>query len=188
MVGVYDGSAGTTVGQAMIFLDGRLVDIHAGDDTSVGHGLTNVVRRGQAAAIGRNGTDPDCYFSGDVDDVALWRRALSSAEIRQIYSAGTNGIPLEKKVMTIWITGVSTDPETSDMVMDVCVDHASLSNQTLNLRAAAAATEPYFNQMAFETRQGHKAKFHVPRPGGPPQPFSGPGSESAPQFFQISCP
>ena len=188
VVGVYDGAAGTTVGQAMIFLDGRLVDIHAGDDAAVGYGLTNVVCCGQAAAIGRNGTNPNSYFSGDVDDVAIWRRALSPTEIRQIYSAGTNGIPLERKVMTVWITGVSTDPETSDMVMDVRVDHASLSNQTLNLRGAATATEPYFQQTAFQSRQGHKAQFHLPRPGGPFQPFSGPDRESAPQFFHISCP
>ena len=188
VVGVYDGSAGTTVGQAMIFLDGRIVDIHAGDDNSIGYGLTNIVRRNQAAAIGRNGTDPNYYFSGDMDDVAIWNRALSPTEIRQIYSAGTNGVPLERKIMTIWITGVSTDPETSDMVMEARIDHASATNQILNLRGASATTEPYTQQTAFQSGQGHKASFRVPRPDGPPPPFSDSGNETTPRFFQISCP
>lgn len=188
VVGVYDGAAGTTVGQAMIFLDGHIVDIHAGDDNSIGYGLTNVVRQGQAAAIGRNGTIPNCYFSGDVDDVAIWNRSLSPAEIRQIYSAGTNGVPLEKKVMTIWITGVYTDPLTSDMVMDVRVDHGSLTNQTLTVRSAVAATDPYTPRMEFQGRQGHKANFHIPRPSASFPPVSGPGDAPTPTFFQVLCP
>ena len=188
VVGVYDGSAGTTVGQAMIFLDGRLVDIHAGDDTSVFYGLTNVVRRGQAAAIGRNGTDPNSYFSGDVDDVAIWRRALSPTEIRQIYSAGTNGIPLERIVMAIWIANVYADPETSDMVMDVRVDHGSMTNLSLDLRGATAANEPFTRRAASQNRQGHHASFRVPHPGGSFQPRSNPDEIPPPIFFQVVSP
>ena len=90
--------------------------------------------------------------------------------------------------MTIWITGVSTDPETSDMVMEARIDHASATNQILNLRGASATTEPYTQQTAFQSGQGHKASFRVPHPDGFAPPFSDSGNETTPRFFQISCP
>ena len=172
----------------MIYLDGVVQDVHIGDDANPRLGLTNLVCRGQAAAFGRNGLENDYFFNGAVDDVAIWNRALSPAEVRQIYSAGTNGIPLEKKVMTIWITGVSTDPETSDMVMEVRVDHASATNQTLNLRGAASASEPYTLQTAFQNRQGHHASLHVPHSGGSFQPPSNADEIPPPIFFQVVSP
>ena len=188
VVGVFDGAASPVAGLAMIYLDGRLQDVHVGSDGSVGYGLTHAVRQGQMPVFGRNGSASLYYYAGAIDDVAIWNRALSPAEIRQIHSAGTNGVPLEKLVMTIWITGVYTDPLTSDMVMDVRVDHGSLTNQTLTVRSAVAATDPYTQRMDFHGRQGHKANFHVPRPSASLPPDSGPGDASIPNFFQVLCP
>ena len=188
IVGVYDGSAGRGAGRAMIFLDGRLQDVHVGSDSSAGYGLTNVVRQGQTPVFGRHGESASSFFAGALDDAALWNRALSPAEIRQIHAAGTNGVPLERIVMAIWIANVYTDPETSDMVLDVRIDHSSLTNQTLNLRGTASATGSYSKRMALEGRRGNKVNFRVPRPDGPVHPFFGPGAEAAPRFFQISCP
>ena len=188
VVGVYDGGASPAAGQALIYLDGVVQDVHVGDDANPRLGLTNLVCRGQAAAFGRNGLENDYYFNGAVDDVAIWNRALSPAEIYQIYSAGTNGIPLERKVMTIWIANVYADPETSDMVMDVRVEHGSLTNLSLELRGATAATEPFTQQEARQSRQGHQANFHVPHPGGSFQPPSNSGEAPPPSFFRIVCP
>ena len=188
VVGVYDGAASPAAGQALIYLDGVLQDVHVGDDGNPRSGLTNLVCRGQAAAFGRNGLENDYYFNGAVDDVAIWNRALSPAEVRQIYSAGTNGIPLERKVMVIWIADVYADPETSDMVMDVRVDHGSMTNLSLDLRGAPAATEPYTQRVASQNRQGHHASFRVPRPGDSFQPRSNPDEIPPPIFFQVVSP
>ena len=191
VVGVYAGSVGpfsNAVGQAMIFLDGHIVDIHNGDDAS-GFGLTGTVRSGQAAAIGRNGTENSSYFAGAIDDVAIWRRYLSPGEIRQIYIAGTNGIPLERNVMTIWITNIYPMQGTTNMQFDVRVDHGSLTNQPLRLRGANRPTDSYSDQTVLEGGHGHHASFFVPSPDGhhnnPPPTQRDEGSAT---FFQISYP
>lgn len=186
IVGVYDGSAGTAIGQALIFLDGQIVDVHSGDDYT-GYGLTNVVKTGQAAAIGRNGTDASSCFAGLVDDVAIWRRPLSPADVRQIYNAGTNGIPLEKKVMTLWITNVYPDPETADMQLDIRVEHGNLTNETLFLRGAAQATDSYADCALLPGSRGKTARFQILAPTLARNLASG-DAPTAPAFFQVVCP
>lgn len=96
VVGVYDGSASPTAGQTRIYLDGRLQEERNGSDSSPGHGLTRALQPGQVAAIGRKGTEDKYYFEGAVDDVAIWRRALSSAEVLHIFENGSRGIPLDR--------------------------------------------------------------------------------------------
>ena len=96
VAGVYDGAAAPGVGQASIYLDGRLQDAHAGADASPGLGLTQAVRPGQFAALGRRGDQDEFYFSGLLDDVALWRRALSPAEIVLIRASGSEHVPLDR--------------------------------------------------------------------------------------------
>jgi glycerophosphoryl diester phosphodiesterase len=118
VVGVYDGSAGSAIGQATIYLDGRIVDVVSGNDYT-GFGLTNLVLCGQAAAIGRKGQLHDCYFAGAVDDVALWRRALSPADVRRIHGAGAQGRPLETLVMTNGTTGIDSNPSPADSGNDL---------------------------------------------------------------------
>jgi glycerophosphoryl diester phosphodiesterase len=189
VVGVFDGSAGPAAGQAMIYLDGRIQDVHIGSDATFGYGLTNGVRRGQAAAIGRNGTEAVNYFAGAVDEVAIWRRALTPADVKQIYSAGTNGLPLERKVMTIWITHIDSIPDSSDLQLDIRVDHGSMTNQPLYLRGAAAANAAYVEQAVSAGFRGHKTNLRVPF--GATAPHSGPANindPDAPRFFQIVCP
>jgi hypothetical protein len=129
VAGVYDGAVGRSAGQAMIFLDGRLADLHTGGDGAGGRELTQPVRPGQAAAIGRNGLENNYYFAGDVDEVAVWARPLHPAEIRQVHAAGLNGQPLERSVMTVWITNVYPDPANGNMRLDLRVEHGTLTNQ-----------------------------------------------------------
>ncbi len=191
VVGVYAGSAGTfsnAVGQAMIFLDGRIVDIHSGDDYS-GFGLIGNVRPRQAAAIGRNGTENSSYFGGAVDDVAIWRRPLSPVEVRQIYNAGTQGIPLEQNVMTIWITQFGLDPKTEDMQFSVRVEHGSLTNQPLALLGSTHVSGSYVNRSDLKGGNGHHANFHIPSSVFPKINGSREQRDANPAaFFQVVCP
>ena len=191
VVGVYAGSVGpmsNAVGQAMVFLDGRVVDVHNGDDSS-GFGLVNTVLPGQVAAIGRNGTENSSCFAGDVDDVAIWKRPLSPGEIRQIYNAGTHGIPLERLVMTLWITNIYMNAETTNLQFDVRVEHGSLTNQPLCLRGSTQVEGSYINRSVIEGGRGHHAGFQIPHPKVPhnKDPLA-PNEENSAVFFQVVCP
>ncbi|MBN1901387.1 hypothetical protein JW926_08710 [Candidatus Sumerlaeota bacterium] len=83
IAGIYNGNAGKVLGQSLIFLDGKLIDVHAGRDTKEppSGGANAIVKPGQTAAIGRKGTWSYGYFSGCVADIRLWNRALSFPEI-----------------------------------------------------------------------------------------------------------
>ena len=92
----YNGSYAPLAGACRIFLDGKLMDVHPGNDgTSPAKGMNGFVKPGQTTAIGRNGSDPTGYFRGKVDEVALWKRDLTQTEVRAIYVAGVAGQPLE---------------------------------------------------------------------------------------------
>lgn len=88
---VYDGQATPTAGEARIYLNGELVDTHVGADGAGGAGLTGVVRADQVSALGRDGGEARYFLDAALDDVAVWRRALSAEEIR--YLANGNAVP-----------------------------------------------------------------------------------------------
>jgi hypothetical protein len=48
----------------------------------------NSLKIGSYAPV--NGTMSKCFFAGEIDEVALFDRALSAAEIKTIYKAGTH--------------------------------------------------------------------------------------------------
>lgn len=91
IAGTYCGLVGPVSGQTIIYLNGQAVDVHTGDDSTSPVGLTNNVKTGQVAAMGREGPTGGNYFTGFVDDVAIWRRALAPAEVSQIYQSGQAG-------------------------------------------------------------------------------------------------
>lgn len=91
VAGVYNGRATATAGEAVVYLNGQPADTHLGNDGSGGTGLTGFVRTGQAAAMGRNGTENRYFLEAAIDDVAVWHRALSPAEIA--YLAAGNAVP-----------------------------------------------------------------------------------------------
>ena len=54
-----------------------------------------VVKSGLPFHIGQDGTGAyRCPLNGDVDDFALWTRALSHEDVRKIFEAGRQGLPL----------------------------------------------------------------------------------------------
>ena len=91
----FSGSAGPVSGQALIYLNGQAVDVHTGADDTSPVGLTGNIKTGQFAAMGREGPDGGNYFTGLLDDVAIWKRALAPAEISQVYRSGLAGLALD---------------------------------------------------------------------------------------------
>lgn len=160
VVGVYNGNAGPAAGQAMIYLDGRLVDLHTGGD-GVGSGLTNRVCPGQSAAIGRNGLDNNFYFEGSVDDMAIWARALSPAEVRQVHAAGSAGRSLARNVFTLWITEWDIEPTTADLRVRFRTEHGSLTNENIRLQYATRVEGPYTDAATFTAGRGQSGSFRI---------------------------
>ena len=183
VVGVYDGSASPSAGQTLLYLDGVLRDVHVGSDASPRLGHVARVRPGQSAAFGRNGIENNFYFRGDVDDVAVWRRPLSPAEIRQIHRAGASNVPLERLVASIWIDGFRVDPATSEIALEVRVEHGSLSRQDVRMLGARAANGPYVPFAILPNGEGRRPAFHVL-----PHPSGSPDDPAFPRFFHLVLP
>jgi len=86
----YNGNAGSA-GRASIYLNGTLMDVHIGNDSAPGSGLTGNVKSGQVASMGREGPTGGNGFFGLVDDLAIWKRALAQTEIQNIFDGGQLG-------------------------------------------------------------------------------------------------
>ncbi|HEY5913291.1 MAG TPA: glycerophosphodiester phosphodiesterase family protein [Verrucomicrobiae bacterium] len=90
----FSGTVGPVSGQATIYLNGQPRDVHTGSDSTSPVGLTSGVKPGQQAAMGREGPTGGNYFTGYIDDVAVWRRSLSPADVAALYEAGQSGLSL----------------------------------------------------------------------------------------------
>lgn len=90
IVGTYTGQAGPVSGQATIYLNGVAADVHTAGDSGGGVGLTGLVKAGQTAALGRNGTQTSYPFHGVIDDLAIWSRSLSAAEVKLLFLLGSD--------------------------------------------------------------------------------------------------
>jgi len=145
VVGIYDGSAGPVAGAVAIFLDGRLKNYYNGSVGSEYFGLKGNVLPGQSAAIGRNGTENRYGFSGCIDDVAIWRRALTYGEILQIYAAGTQKVALQKNIMSMEIRNMTLSEDGSVLEIETHVDHAILSASDIRLRYSNHSIGIYAN-------------------------------------------
>lgn len=87
----YSARVGPVSGQATIYLNGEPRDVHTGNDNNSPFGLTGNIKPGQIAGIGREGANGGSYFTGSIDDLAIWKRALTPAEIQSIYQRGLSG-------------------------------------------------------------------------------------------------
>ncbi|HOC56437.1 MAG TPA: glycerophosphodiester phosphodiesterase family protein [Verrucomicrobiota bacterium] len=94
VVATYSGQASLAGGETWIYLDGEAKDAHYGSDSSSPNGLTGNVKPGQFAAMGREGHTGGSYFSGQVDDVAIWNRALNATEVATLHQSGQTGLSL----------------------------------------------------------------------------------------------
>jgi len=142
VVGIYNGNIAPVSGQASIYLDGKLKDVHTGNGGG-GKGLTQWVKAGQYATVGGNGAGSNYWFSGSVDAVAIWRRALSHGELLQLFRSGTRQVPLQKHVISIRITDVVA--QSPNLHIDAQTAHASLTTNDLVLLQAGRVAGPYSN-------------------------------------------
>ena len=139
VVGVANGNAGPVSGQALIYLDGRLMDAHSGADGQNYRFLNDLIQTGQTAAMGRNGDQATNWFKGAVDDIAIWRRALRAAEVRQIFEAGRTGVSLMQQVMDLRLLGLETITSAGgaeSLQLQFRVEHGLVQPAELRLEAA----------------------------------------------------
>lgn len=88
VMGVFDGASG----RSKIYYNGQLADQSA--QSSNGFALGGIVRNGQTAGIGGQPAAADpftstSFFKGGISDVAVWNRALGTAEAQYLYNGGT---------------------------------------------------------------------------------------------------
>jgi hypothetical protein len=125
VAGVYDGT------QAMIYLNGELKDSHA---------LTGTVKPGQRATMGKTGS---VYLEGIIDQVEVYSRALTPAEIGAItdYYLVNNGLVC---------------PEVT----------ASVENDTLIAGTSGEAYQWLDCDLDFAPVQGETGSFFLPGSNG----------------------
>lgn len=146
VVGVANGNAGPVSGQALIYLDGRLMDAHSGADGQNHRFLNDLIQTGQTAAMGRNGDQATNWFKGAVDDIAIWRRALRAAEVRQIFEAGRTGVSLMQQVMDLRLLGLETITSAGgaeSLQLQFRVEHGLVQPAELRLEAADSSEGPF---------------------------------------------
>src|SRR6266496_627781 len=64
-----------------LYIDGQMHSVNAG--------APNLVVNGKNVMIGENPDARNRYWNGLVDDLAIWNRVLTEAEITSLYAAGT---------------------------------------------------------------------------------------------------
>lgn len=141
VVATFDGQAYPASGEAVIYLNGVEMDSHIGNDGGGGTGLTGNVKAGQLAGLGREGWVGANYFTGYVDDVAIWKRALTAAEVQQVFAAGQAGESLGDllRLPTSLIQFVSASKATGDGGIEIVFTNLGSWNSFRLLRATQLA-------------------------------------------------
>jgi RHS repeat-associated protein len=117
VVAVYDGVAG----QMSIYVNGTLV--------SRGTATAQVLDNARPFEIGNSdwSSGPGSQFLGDMDEVAIYSRALPPTDIAKHYDAGAGeGLPVSG---TVTVTAATTDDSPLDQV-ELYVDGKKLTDQT----------------------------------------------------------
>lgn len=136
-------------GNALTFLDGVLAN------TTPIAPATETIDSGLATNIGQDGTGS--YTDGGgveidalMDDVAIWRRAVTAFEIQRVYQFGTNGVKVSDipdpagatVASTIPVNG-ATDLRTDTIISADIIDGATpLNDATVQLSLNGAAVVP----------------------------------------------
>lgn len=178
----YTGQAGPLSGQAVIYLNGQARDVHTGNDNTSPVGLVANVKTGQYAGIGREGPTGGNYFVGMMDDLALWNRALTSAEIARLHQRGAAGASLGGILAepTTALQFVSVQPVASGGALEIRV-HAVGAWQTLRLHRAAAPNGPFspVSDLVPVTLDNGDYRFDYPRTSAATEYFRIEGSAAS---------
>lgn len=85
---VYDGTLAGNSSRLKLFINGAQLTI----DTFNGTIPASIFDDSASFYIGRNGSSGTQYGDGIIDEVGLWSRALTAAEVSQLYNSG-QGLP-----------------------------------------------------------------------------------------------
>ena len=104
VAGVFDN------GTLTIYIDGSAEDPNTSGGITFGTGLTRYgfIGVGSEATVFNRDTGPEQYFDGDLDDVRIYSRALSHAEIANLAGVPA-GETLNQRLLTILSTASDTD-------------------------------------------------------------------------------
>ncbi len=135
LAAVYNGAAGAA-GTAKIYWDGVLMDTHTGDDGTPGTGLTGNVTAGQVARMGNDtGTS---YYAGALDDLGVWNRALTDAEVAYIASGGGRTLAAPAPVIHWTFDGNAANTGTGGPAYNATIVHGNASNAYVSGRHGQA--------------------------------------------------
>jgi hypothetical protein len=157
-------------GNANTYLDGVLVDtrsIAPGVDTLDSGLPTNIGQDGTGGYTDGGNVGID---DGMVDDVAIWRRALTGFEMQRIYQFGTNGVPVrdvpDPAVPTLTSTvpaanAINVPPDTA--ISAVILDGAlPLANNTVQLSLNGSPAAVTINKVGNESTVTHQPAAALP--------------------------
>jgi len=77
---VYESSFGSQINNIKLYIDGKLMSSQSYNGTTTINTLS-----ANNFLIGKSATIQNRFFNGLIDDIAIWNRALDSAEITQLY-------------------------------------------------------------------------------------------------------
>ncbi|MDC0377303.1 gliding motility-associated C-terminal domain-containing protein [Schleiferiaceae bacterium] len=97
-IGSYDHIVNVFTPDTMyLYLNGALIDSEVNPMTAGGS-----INNTHPLYIGRRGVRTDRFFTGKIDDLGIWNRALTLSEITQLYNGSNSS-------STLWSTGETTD-------------------------------------------------------------------------------
>ncbi|MBI2949938.1 MAG: immunoglobulin domain-containing protein, partial [Verrucomicrobia bacterium] len=112
-----------------------------------------------ASGLGPDPTSPN-FLAGQLDDVALWTRALTADEVSQVYTAGKAG----QAVTTVKITAPPVTPPTAPTVKSERTATGLRITYTGTLQSADSVTGPWTDvasaQSPFNVTAAPGAKFY----------------------------
>ena len=118
---VYDGSLGTDIARAKIYVDGA--DATASASGTIPSVVNTEIADEILGLFSRTGT-PANYFNGDVKEVSIYNRALTGAEVTTLYNSGSYSDPTAiSDCRSSWWFGDNT----SDNLVEV-IDNVGTNN------------------------------------------------------------
>lgn len=127
---VFDGSQGTDITRAKIYVDGALPTVTASG--TIPTTITTEIATEILGIASRTGS-PANFFDEKVKEVSMYNKALSSTEVSNLYNSGSFSDPLAVSgcVASWWFGDNSDDTEL------IVIDNASNNNLTpINIEAA----------------------------------------------------
>lgn len=115
LVVTWDGTVSTVAANALIYIDGVIGTMDTQTD-----GLVGAIPPGDAWALSGVENESDNFWNGNLDEMSIWNKALSLAEVQEIYNSGAPtdlfGHSAETNLAAWWpFNDVANFPTTRDV-------------------------------------------------------------------------